>query len=72
MLPDIILNWIDGQECAARASEYFEKLNPATGETLCRVTRSRAEDVQLAVAAAQRAQPAWAEVPPVKRGHILH
>jgi acyl-CoA reductase-like NAD-dependent aldehyde dehydrogenase len=72
MLPEIIPNWIDGQEHAARASEYFEKLNPATGETLCRVARSRTEDVQLAVTSAQRAQPSWAQVPPVKRGHILH
>jgi aldehyde dehydrogenase (NAD+) len=30
------------------------------------------EDVHAAVVSARRAQPAWAEVPPVKRGHILH
>lgn len=72
MLPTIVSNWIDGQERPASAGEYFEKVNPATGEGLCRAARSRAEDVQLAVTAARRAQPAWAEVPPVQRGHILH
>ena len=39
---------------------------------LCRVALSGAEDVRQAVEAAKRAQPAWADVPPVRRGMILH
>lgn len=64
MLPNQIPNWIGNQECAAQANEWFEKLNPANGELLCRVARSRREDVLQAVDAAKRAQPAWADMPP--------
>lgn len=70
-VPAQVGNWIGGQESLAVSGELFDKLNPADGRILSRVARSRAEDVLLAVAAASAAQPAWAEVPPVRRGEIL-
>lgn len=70
--PGEIQNWINGQQCPAISGEKFDKLNPANGKLLCRVARSLAGDVQEAVAAARRAQPAWADTPPVQRGTILH
>ncbi len=70
-LPAQVGNWIGGQESFAVSGEFFDKLNPANGQILCRVARSRAEDVRLAVAAASAAQPSWADVPPVRRGEIL-
>jgi acyl-CoA reductase-like NAD-dependent aldehyde dehydrogenase len=72
MYPDTIPNWINGAECMAQAGERFEKFNPDTGERLGYVARSRGPDVDVAVAAAEQAQTAWAAVPPVRRGHILH
>src|SRR5438132_4776169 len=72
MFPSTIPNWIDGREVLARSGDRFEKMNPATGERLCEAARSSSEDVHAAVVSARRAQPAWAEVPPVKRGHLLH
>ena len=71
-VPPEVPNWIDGAWSGARSGDRFEKLSPASGRSLCRVARSRAEDVDDAVAAARRAQPAWSEVPPVRRGLILH
>jgi len=71
-LPSEIPNWIEGQERPAISGELFDKLNPANGKLLCRVARSRAEDVQQAVEAAKQAQPAWADTPPVQRGTMLH
>src|SRR5688500_17809808 len=71
-IPEQILNWIAGKETAARAGELFDKLNPATGQLLTRVARSQPEDVANAVKAAKAAQPAWGEMPPVKRGEILY
>ena len=71
-VPEQILNWIGGNETAARAGKLFDKLNPATGQLLTRVARSQPEDVANAVKAAKAAQPAWGEMPPVKRGEILH
>jgi alpha-ketoglutaric semialdehyde dehydrogenase len=72
LFPTDLPNWIDGQQVAAANGAYFDKLNPATGERLCRVSRSGAADIEGAVTAAKLAQPAWAETPPVQRGMILH
>ena len=71
-VPDTVPNWIGGRERMAVQREFFDKLDPADGSKLCRVARSRAEDVAQAVAAAKEAQPSWADVPPVERGMILH
>ncbi len=72
MIPNQISNWIENQERATQANEWFEKLNPANGQVLCRVVRSRREDVLQAVEVAKRVQPAWADTPAVQRGMILH
>lgn len=69
--PSEILNWINGEERPARSGEFFEKLNPADGTVMSRVARSRTDDIGEAVAAAKAVQPAWANVPPVKRGELL-
>ncbi len=71
-LPDIIPNWIDGEESEAISKDTFGKLSPATGKELCKVVRSRTDDVQKAVAAARNAQPAWANLTPVQRGDLLY
>ncbi len=72
MIPNQIPNWIENQERATQANEWFDKLDPANGKLLCRVARSRHDDVLQAVEAAKKAQPAWADTPAVQRGMILH
>jgi len=72
MLPKIIPNWINGAERAAVDGEAFEKLNPHDGSTLCLVARSKAPDIDAAVAAAKGAFDVWSGTPPVQRGMILH
>ncbi len=52
--------FIDGQWVAADAEQDFETANPATGETLARIAQAGPAEVAAAVAAARRAQPAWA------------
>lgn len=71
-IPQVIPNWVAGSPVQALSGEVFDNIAPANGEHLCKVTRSRAEDVDLAVQAARDAQPAWAEVPAVQRGLLLH
>jgi acyl-CoA reductase-like NAD-dependent aldehyde dehydrogenase len=71
-IPKTVLNWIDGEECEALTGDTFGKLSPVSGKEICRVARSRAEDVQKAVEVARRAQPAWADSTPVSRGDLLH
>jgi aldehyde dehydrogenase (NAD+) len=72
VIPKVVTNWIDGQEQTAIADEVFPKLDPATGELLCQAVRSRTADIDKAVLSAKIAQPAWAEIPPVQRGMLLH
>lgn len=72
LFPNPIRNWLGGNECAAISHQTFEKINPANGQPLCRVARSAAADVDLAVAAARRAQPEWASTPSVRRGMVLY
>jgi len=71
VVPDEILNLVDGRAVPAASGESLEKLRPADETLLCRVVRSGAEDVTAAVAAARAAQPAWAERTAVERGDIV-
>ena len=64
-------NVIGGKERAASGGGTFEKLAPATGESISLVARSSEEDVAAAIAAAEAAQPDWAARPVEERGRIL-
>jgi aldehyde dehydrogenase (NAD+) len=70
-IPSRIPNCIGGKDCPALAGEWFDKLNPADGTRICEVARSRAADVEQAIASASAAQPAWGETTPVGRGEVL-
>jgi aldehyde dehydrogenase (NAD+) len=72
LFPARIPNWIGGSERRALGDEIFEKLNPADGQLVCHAERSRADDVELAVCAARRAQLEWAATPAVRRGMVLY
>ena len=71
MIPDEIPNLIGDERAPAAGGDWLEKLRPSDGTPLCRVARSRSEDVERAVTAARDAQPAWAERTAVERGEIL-
>ena len=49
------------------ASEYFTTINPANEQTLAEVAQGSQGDVDAAVAAARKAQPAWAALKPTER-----
>ncbi len=54
------------------AGAQFASINPATGQILGYVTSADAPQVNAAVLAAKRAQPAWAAMSGAARGRILH
>jgi len=64
---------IDGKRKAALTGETFAALNPATGETLARVARANAGDVDLAVSSARRAfeNRAWRQLSANDRTNLL-
>jgi acyl-CoA reductase-like NAD-dependent aldehyde dehydrogenase len=70
--PNLIPNWIDGVQVAAADDAWLDKRSPHDGRLLCHLTRSTGIDVNAAVAAARQAQPDWAAIPAVQRGHLLH
>ena len=65
-------NYINGEWIASKSGEDFDSVNPANvGEVIGTFARSKAEDVETAVAAAKAAYPAWRRTPAPARAAIL-
>ena len=62
---------IDGAMVESTGGEWIESTSPATEESLGRVPAGTAEDVNRAVAAAAKAQPAWNALSIWERGNLL-
>ncbi|MCA6111205.1 CoA-acylating methylmalonate-semialdehyde dehydrogenase [Bradyrhizobium cenepequi] len=71
-MPKTISNFIDGEVASSKSSRSSPIYNPATGEQSGTLGFSSAEEVRSAVAAAQKAFPAWANTPPLRRARILN
>ena len=64
-------NFIDGHLVAGSGGGTVQVHNPATEQVLGTVPDSNAADIDRAVAAAKRAQPAWERLPAIQRaGHL--
>src|SRR6187397_3472307 len=63
--------FVDGEFVDALSGETMEVLNPATGEVIAEVPRAGEEDVDRAVAAAERAWEAWRQKTPKDRMELL-
>lgn len=64
-------NYIDGALVDPQGGRFLDNYEPATGKVYSHVPDSNAEDVQRAVAAAERAFPAWAHTPAAERSRVL-
>ena len=54
-----LTHWIDGQARSAAGGRWLEVFDPASGQAFAQVAAGDATDVDIAVAAAARAFPAW-------------
>ena len=63
---------IGGKLVASESGRWMESVNPATEEVIGRTPEGTAKDVDLAVEAAEKAQPEWAALPVSKRADYLH
>lgn len=63
--------FIDGQFVPAKNGGTIDTLNPFNGELITKIAAAEAEDVDLAVAAAKRAFPAWSGMGAAARGGLL-
>jgi succinate-semialdehyde dehydrogenase / glutarate-semialdehyde dehydrogenase len=70
MYPDVDLH-IAGTWSAGSAGERLPVLNPATGETIGQLAVATREDLDRALAAAERGFAEWRRVPPIERSKIL-
>ncbi|WP_456375736.1 aldehyde dehydrogenase family protein, partial [Thiolapillus sp.] len=64
-------NFIGGEWVAPVEGEYFDNNSPVNGQFLCRVPRSGARDIELAVAAAWKAAKDWNKSSVTERSNLL-
>src|SRR6202790_1630661 len=65
-------NFIGGQWVAPVKGAYFDNISPTTGQVVCKIARSQAEDVELAVDAAHAAADAWGRTAVAQRAAVLN
>src|SRR3954454_1162697 len=66
-----IRNFIDGQFVEPIGGNYLDNIEPATGKTYSQVPDSDGRDVELAVAAAEKAFPGWSKTSAADRSRLL-
>lgn len=64
-------NFINGAFVEPKSGQYFENTTPITGEVICEVASSNADDVEAALDAAHAAFPAWGKTSTTERSNAL-
>ena len=64
-------HFIGGKLVAGTTGKFADVFNPASGEITARVSLADAREVNIAVAAANAAWPAWAATPPLRRARVM-
>jgi hypothetical protein len=65
-------NFIGGQWIAPAKGAYFDNISPTTGQVICQIARSQAEDVELAIDAGHAAADKWGRTSVTDRARILN
>ena len=65
-------NFIGGGWVPPAQGRYFENRTPISGEVVCEIARSSAEDIEKALDAAHAAADAWGKTAPAARAAILN
>jgi len=65
-------HYINGQRVSGERTKVQDVYNPATGEVTGSVALASTAEVDRAVAAAQAAFPAWADMPPIRRARLMN
>ena len=65
-------NFIGGEWLAPVKGGYFDNVSPTTGQVICQIARSQAEDVERAIDAAHAAADAWGRTAVAERARILN
>ena len=65
-------NFIGGKWIAPVKGRYFDNISPTTGQVICQIARSQAEDVELALDAAHAAADKWGRTAVAERARMLN
>src|ERR1700726_3680495 len=65
-------NFIGGEGLAPARGGYFDNVSPTTGQVICQIARSQADDVERAIDAAHAAAGAWGRTAVADRARILN
>ena len=63
-------NFIGGRWVAPVKGGYFDNISPTTGQVICQIARSQAEDVERAIDAAHAAADGWGRTAVAERARI--
>ena len=66
-----IAHYIDGNTANGKSQRTQPVYNPATGAVSGQVALASTDDVNTAVASAQKAFPAWADTSPLRRARVM-
>lgn len=66
-----VSHWINGKAVPSASGRAGDIFNPATGQTIGRVTFASTEEVDQAVAAAKAAFPGWRSTPLSRRAEVM-
>ena len=66
-----IANYINGSMVEPRSGKYFENIDPSTGKAYSLIPDSDADDIDIAVQAAQKAFPEWSGMSLEKRSKYI-
>ncbi|MEO8160753.1 MAG: aldehyde dehydrogenase family protein, partial [Arenimonas sp.] len=64
-------HYVDGRDLVGTSGRMGEVYDPSTGAIVAHVPLASRDEVGVAVAAAQRAFPAWAATTPLNRARVL-
>src|SRR5580692_9335298 len=65
-------NFVGGKWLAPAKGGYFDNVSPTTGQVICQIPRSQAEDVEKAIDAAHGAADAWGRTAVASRARALN
>jgi malonate-semialdehyde dehydrogenase (acetylating)/methylmalonate-semialdehyde dehydrogenase len=65
-------HWIGGRVVPGTSGRQQPVYNPSTGKVARQVALASADEVAAAVAGAKAAQPAWGDMPPIRRARVLN
>ena len=67
----IIEHFVGGKSFSGKSKRTGKVFNPATGEQSAEVKLATTEDVNIAVANAQKAFESWSNKPPLQRARVM-